>query len=55
MVLGKAASFKKAIYLISSTILGVFLAYLAHAAIEINYLSVRKGEGCSINKKRKTW
>jgi len=36
---GKPTNFKRIIYLIASTILGIFLSYLAHALIEINYLS----------------
>lgn len=36
---GKATSFKKTVYLSASTILGIFLSYLSHAAIEINYIN----------------
>lgn len=35
---GKPNGLKKAFYLLSSTILGVFLSFIAHALIEINYL-----------------
>jgi len=34
---GKATNLKRIVYLMASTILGVFLSYLAHAAMEINY------------------
>jgi len=36
---GKATKLKKAAYLSASVVLGIFLSYLAHAAIEINYLN----------------
>lgn len=42
---GKPTAIKKAVYLLASTILGVFLAYLAHAAIEINYINWATGRG----------
>ena len=42
---GKATKLKKAVYLTSSTILGIFLASLAHAAIEIGYLNWLAGRG----------
>jgi hypothetical protein len=54
---GKPTSLKKAVYLFSSTILGAFLAFLAHAAIEMNYLNwlASRGEapvfygGCALH------
>lgn len=36
---GKATNLRKTIYLIASTVLGIFLSYLVHALIEINYLN----------------
>lgn len=35
---GQPTKLKKAIYLITSTILGFFLSLIGHAVIEINYL-----------------
>ena len=36
---GKPTKIKKIIYLFASTILGLVLSFIAHALIEINYLS----------------
>lgn len=41
---GKATKLKRAVYLTVSTILGIFLSYLAHAVLEINYLSWVQGQ-----------
>lgn len=35
----KPTKLKKALYLLSSTVLGVLLSVIAHALIEINYIS----------------
>lgn len=37
---GEPTKFKKAVYLIAATILGLLLSFLVHALIEINYLKV---------------
>lgn len=36
---GKPTRFKKTVYLIAAVILGMLLSFIAHAMIEINYLS----------------
>jgi H+/Cl- antiporter ClcA len=46
---GKPTKLKKVIYLISSTILGLFLSYLAHAFIEINYLNWMDNRGEAVS------
>lgn len=45
---GPANNFKKTIYLISATILGLLLSFLAHALIEIEYLSWAGSHGVAV-------
>lgn len=42
---GQPSSLKKFIYLLAATILGVLLSLIAHAVIEINYLSWAASHG----------
>ena len=42
---GSASSLKKAVYLTASTILGILLSFIAHAVIEMKYLSLAEGQG----------
>ena len=42
---GKATKLKKAVYLLASTTLGILLSFIAHAAIEINYLRLVASRG----------
>jgi uncharacterized membrane protein YgaE (UPF0421/DUF939 family) len=44
----KADNFKKAIYLLASTILGLLLSFLVHALIEINYLKVAADQNIAV-------
>jgi len=42
---GKPTKLKKRVYLFTSTILGVFLSFIAHGLIEINYLRNAESQG----------
>jgi hypothetical protein len=46
---GKPNNFKKTVYLLAATILGVLLSLMAHAIIEINYLSWAERHGVIIS------
>lgn len=45
---GNPTNFKKAVYLLAATILGLLLSFLAHAMIEINYLSSVLSQGRTV-------
>lgn len=45
---GEPTKIKKTIYLLASTVLGLFLSILAHAAVEINYLHWAESRGQAI-------
>jgi hypothetical protein len=42
---GNPTNLKKAVYLFAATILGLLLSFLAHAIIEINYMSSVLSQG----------
>ena len=46
---GKATKLKKTVYLLASTTSGIFLSYLAHAAIEINYINWAINHGQAVS------
>ena len=41
--------FKKAVYLLSTTILGIILSFIAHAFIEIGYLNWAESHGLTVS------
>ena len=45
---GEPTKFKKAVYLIAATILGLLLSFLFHALIEINYLKVAADQNIAV-------
>lgn len=45
---GNPTKLKQAVYLISSTILGLLLSFLAHAIVEIKYLSWAESQGRAV-------
>lgn len=46
---GKPTTFKKVVYLVASTFLGLILSFIAHAFIELKYLSWAANEGVTVS------